>query len=79
MNFGVALDTNFGKDTYRIFKSPPGAILGAPGTPQARKVCICSSKTRFFKDRPFRAQGLPRSVLGRKTGPKWSHNASQNR
>ena len=78
-HFGVALGTNFGKETYRIFKSLPGAILGAPGTPQARKVWICLSKTGFFKDRPFRVQGLLRLILGPKTEPKWSQNASQNR
>ena len=78
-NFGVVLGTNFGQETYRILMSLPGAIWGAPGAPQARKVWIYLSKTRFFKDRPLRAQGLPRSILGPKTEPKWSHNASQNR
>ena len=73
------MGTNFDKETYRIFKSLPGAILGSPGTPQARKVWIYLGKTGFFKDRPFRVQGLPRSILGPKTEPKWSHNASQNR
>ena len=55
LHFGVVLGTKFGKEKYRNFKSLPGAILGAPGSLQARKVWFYLSKTRVFEDGPFRA------------------------
>ena len=66
LHFGVVLGTKFGKEKYRIFKSLPGAILGAPGSLQARKVWFYLRKTRVFEYQPF----LPRATLGSILEPK---------
>ena len=74
-HFGVALVSNFVEETYRIFKSLPGAILGVPGTLRAQNVWIYLVKQWFLKMDLFVPQGLRDRFLG----PKWYPNGARMR
>ena len=79
LDFGIVLRLKFDTNSYRILDAVLGWILGAPGSPRARKVWFYLKKIEVFKGRPFRPRATLCSILGSKRVPKGSRNVSQNR
>ncbi len=78
LHFGLILEPKIDKKSHSISKRSRDRFREPPGTLQSQKVLFYVSKTMVFEDRPFRARGPPRSILGAKMEPKWSQNASQH-